>query len=137
MNEIEKKVWSDTRIQYQNKPIETQSIVEHENKVVVVSDKNRVFYFGNNPNEIKQALSVKIATEKVIWVRVRPDQDISTILKITRELGDVYIRKDDTHAFYVEFQSIYDEKIKKIKDLVEIIKEQLGEGCEVAIKTYT
>ena len=126
LEEIENEHFSSTREECKNKPIETQHLMDLENKVVVISDKNRVFYFGTNENEIKQAKNLKVNADKVLWIRLDPKEaDVEKIFELAKDMGDVHVQRDDKNAYYVEFQTIYDNKLK-IKDLIDQFREELG-----------
>ena len=134
ISEIEKEVYAESRKKINGKRIETSYITEFENKVVVVSSKNKVFYFGTNKDEIEKVKKNQFNEDKLIWVKL--DKEHNNIDKLTdavHDLADVYILKDDKDAYYIELQTIYEDKLMKTKDIVQILQEKLGSGCKVTL----
>lgn len=134
MKEIEQETYIEVRKKRNGKRIETSSITEFENKVVVVSQKNKVFYFGTNKDEIEKAKKNNFNEDKIIWVKLDKEHNsIDVLSDAISELADVYILKDDKNAYYVELQNIYEEKINSTKDVAAALQEKLGEGCKVTL----
>jgi len=124
------EVMKSWREETKNRKIQGYPLVDFENKVVVIANQNRVFYFGNNEREQHFSKNMKIRPEKVMWVKLNEGTKIDKIFEAAKDLGDIHMQKDDNNAFYVEFQTIYNYKYK-IKDLIEIFREKLGPDCMV------
>ena len=107
-----------------NKKADTFGLMEQENKVVALSDKNRVFYFGTNSHEIKNSKSLQLKTDKVIWIKfLEKKLGMEDVAQACKEYGDVYIQQDGPNSFYIEFQTIYG-KTKKIRDMILGLQEK-------------
>lgn len=134
IKEIDEEVYSEIRKKRNSKRIETSSITEFENKVVVVSQKNKVFYFGTNKDEIEKAKRNNFNEDKIIWVKLdKEHNNIDALSDAVHELADVYIIKDDKNAYYLELQTIYEEKLNSTKDIVKALQEKLGNECKVTL----
>lgn len=117
--EIAIKAFNDSKAELKNKPIEHFALMEQENKVVAVSSKNRVFYFGENADEANKSKSMHLKTDKILWIRfLNYERSVNDLFEACKDLGDIHIQKDDSHSFYIEFQTIYDTKKKKLRDMI-------------------
>lgn len=131
IRDIEESVYKQTHEDCKNSPIVQGCLIDHENKVMAVSDKSRVLYFGENKNEIEKSMTLKVNEDRIIWVKLDHNhRDIGRIFSITQDLGDVAVQRDDENAYYVEFQTIYD-KTMSMNDIINKFKKELGEDAQV------
>ncbi|CAI2363076.1 unnamed protein product [Moneuplotes crassus] len=131
INQLKNEIMISVREEAKNKKIETYALVEHENKAVVITEKNRVFYFGTNKDEISKAKSLLHKTENVIWIKLlNKDLTMNDIFEGCKYLADVHIQRDGEDAYFVDFQVIYEKK-KKIRDMILALEEKFGDSAKI------
>lgn len=115
----------DHQHKFANKRINTEVLKEQENKAVMLSGKNRVFYFGTDVEEIKKSKDIQMDTSNVIWVKFLTEEVMDTdVAEYCSELGDIYVQKDGDKGMFIEFQHIYND-LYIIHDIIEQLQERL------------
>jgi hypothetical protein len=123
LSEIATKVFNESKSELMNKPIDHSTLMEQENKIVVVASKNKVFYFGTNEDEAEKSKILQLKTEKVLWIRfLNYDRTVNDLFEACSDLGDIHVQKDDEHSFYVEFQTMYNKK-SKLRDMILALED--------------
>lgn len=131
INEIKSKMIEKSIEMGKNTPISLGYLNRYENKVNVVTDKNKIFYFGKDQEEVKASLENKFNPNKVIWVQIPGLRtDVNKLIKATKDIGDIIIQRDDYNSYYIEFQHFYKKGVS-VSDIMKILEERLGDDCKI------
>lgn len=116
-------------VEISNSPISLGCSIEFENYVMLAMEGQRAFRFTKTGLKTEEIIDHK----NVIFIELTQRLNAQDVSNIINEYGDVYVVKDSSHRYFIEFQWVDDIKFPQVKsanDLASKITEDQIFGQE-------